>query len=308
MGKRRYGRHTVETSNESKIFFPDCRLTKGGLIDYYERIADRILPYLKERPLVLQRFPEGIEGEGFYQKQASDYFPDWITRVRVEVGSSNGSQELVVCDKKATLVYLANQACIALHPWPSRTGRLDHPDLLVIDLDPPRRDFEAARRAALQVRDLLDDLGLMSYPKLTGSRGVHIRVPLNRSERFDEVRAFARKAMEVLASLHPDELTTEHRKDKRLGRLYLDVGRNAYGQTAVAPWSVRPLPQAPVARPLTWDALQRLGLGPRGCTVKNGLGRTWQRADPWAGFRRRARALQRARQRLATLADAGRAD
>jgi bifunctional non-homologous end joining protein LigD len=304
-GKRRYGRRSVETSNEDKLFFPEAGITKGEIIDYYERIADRILPHLKERPLVLQRFPDGVAKPGFYQKQVGDYFPDWITTVRVEVESADGTQELVVCDKQATLVYLANQACIALHPWLSRRDEIDRPDLLVIDLDPPAGHFEAARAAALRVRELLEELDLPSFPKLTGSQGVHVAVPLDRSEDFDAVRALARSAMELLAARHPDALTTEQRKNKRRGRLYLDAGRNAYGQTAVAPWSVRPLPEAPVAVPLAWKDLERRGIGPRDYTVKNVFRRLPQR-DPWADMRRRARSLRRARERLERLRrDAG---
>ncbi|MGD8396890.1 MAG: ATP-dependent DNA ligase, partial [Candidatus Eiseniibacteriota bacterium] len=216
--RRSYGRRSVATSNEDKVLFKSAGLTKGALIDYYERVADRILPYLRERPLVLQRFPDGIGDTGFYQKQVGDHFPDWITTVRVR--RSGGHQELVVCDRKATLGYLADQACITLHPWLSRVDRLDHPDLMVIDLDPSGRDFEPARRAALRVRRLLDELELVGYPKLTGAHGVHVVVPLDRSEDFDAVRAFARGAMELLAARYPRELTTEQRRDKRRGRLY----------------------------------------------------------------------------------------
>jgi bifunctional non-homologous end joining protein LigD len=298
MGKRNYGRRSVDTTNEDKVLFPTAGITKGDLIDYYERISERILPHLKDRPLMLRRFPDGIEGEGFYQKQVGDYFPDWITAVQVEVGTSDGSQELVVCDRKAALGYLANQACIALHPWLSRKDRIDRPDLLMFDLDPPAGNFEAARIAALQVRDLLEQLGLVCFPKLTGSQGIHVVVPLDRSEEFDAVRAFARAAMEVLAFRHPDQLTIEQHKDKRHGRLYLDTGRNAYGQTAVAPWSVRPLPEAPVAATLAWEDLERPGVGPRDYTVRNVFRRIAQRDDPWAGLRRRARSMRRARERL----------
>ena len=302
MTRRSYGQRSVETSNEDKILFPCPGLTKGALIDYYERIADRILPHLRDRPLVLQRFPDGIAQDGFYQKQAGSHFPKWITTVRVEVTSTNGTQDLVVCDRTATLAYLADQACVTLHPWLSRRGRLDHPDLMVIDLDPAGDDFEAARRAALLVRDLLEgDLDLPCYAKLTGSRGVHVVVPLDRSEDFDAVRGFARAAMDLLASRHRDALTTEQRKNKRRGRLYLDTGRNAYGQTAVAPWSVRALPEAPVAAPVPWKDLEHQGIGPRDFTVENVFRRLARRADPWADLRRRARALDRARARLARL-------
>jgi bifunctional non-homologous end joining protein LigD len=296
--KRRHGRRSLDTSNEDKVLFPGAGITKGDLIDYYERISDRMLPHLKDRPLVMQRFPDGIEKSGFYQKQVGDYFPDWIDTVRVKLKTSGESQELVVCGNKTSLAYLMNQACLTLHPWLSRRDRVDHPDLMVIDLDPPGSDFEPARTAALRVRDLFEELDLACFAKLTGSKGVHVVVPLDRRSDFDAVRAFARAAMKLLASRYPDELTTAPSKSKRRGRLYLDTGRNAYAQTAVAPWSPRPLPGAPVAAPVAWRDLERKGIGARDYTVRNVFRRIARRQDPWARLRRRARSLGAARRRL----------
>jgi bifunctional non-homologous end joining protein LigD len=302
MATRRYGRHSVETSNEDKVLFPDAGLTKGDLIDHYERAWEWMRPFLRDRPLVMQRFPDGIDEEGFYQKQVGEHFPDWIDTVRV--AKEGGEQELVVCRRKATLAYLANQACITPHLWLSRTDRLDHPDQLVVDLDPPGRDFEPVRRTALRCRDLLEELGLVPFVKTTGSKGLHVVVPLDRSEDFDSVRAFARAAMTLLAARHPDELTLEQRRNKRRGRLYLDVGRNAYAQTAVAPYAVRALPGAPVATPLDWDELGRRDLDARSYTVANLARRTSRRRDPWSGLRRRARSLGAPRRRLRELEEA----
>jgi bifunctional non-homologous end joining protein LigD len=296
---------SVETSNEDKVLFPEDGITKGDLIDYYQRIADRILPHLADRPLVLQRFPDGIAEDGFYQKQRSDYFPDWIASARVEVLGSGETQELVVCNGKAALAYLANQGTVSLHPWLSRRDSLRHPDQLVVDLDPPGDDFETARVAALRVRELFDRLDLPCYAKLTGSRGVHVLVPLDRSADFDAVRAFARDAMEWLAARHPDALTLEQRRNRRRGRLYLDIGRNAYAQTAIAPWSVRPLPGAPVAVPIPWQELERGRVGARDFTIANVLRRFARRDDPWAGMRRRARSLGPAGERLARIRSLG---
>ncbi len=308
MSTRRYGPYSVETSKEDKSLFPNSSITKGDLIDYYERISEHILPHLSDRPLVLQRFPDGIDEDGFYQKQASDYFPDWIETTRVEVASSDGDQDLVVCNNMATLVYLANQACITLHPWLSRTDRIDHPDHLVVDLDPPSDDFEEARTAALNVRELLEELELPSFVKLTGSKGIHVHVPLDRSDDFDEVRSIARSMMKVLAARHPDRLTTEHRKDKRKNRLFLDVGRNAYAQTAVAPYSVRAREGAPVAAPVSWSELETKGLRSQSFTIENVFRRLGQIEDPWKGWRRRARSLQPAKERLERLAERSETD
>jgi len=301
MSKRYFGRYSVETSRENKILFPKSGISKGKLIDYYERIAHRILPHLTDRPLVLQRFPDGIGKDGFYQKQVSDYFPEWIAKTRVNVASSSRDQELVVCNNTATLVYLANQAAITLHPWASRVDRINHPDQLIVDLDPPSLDFEDARIAALRLHALLDELELPSFPKLTGSKGIHVHIPLDRSGDFDEVRSLARSMMTVLAGRHSDSLTTEQRKDKRGGRLFLDVGRNAYAQTAVAPYAVRALEGAPLAAPISWAELERKGLEARAFTIGNVFHRLEQIEDPWKGWRRRARSLEVARARLGAI-------
>jgi bifunctional non-homologous end joining protein LigD len=297
---RRFGRYVIETSNEDKVLFPGDGLTKGDLIDYYERIAGTMLPHVAGRALVMRRFPDGIDGEGFFQKAVPDYFPDWIetTTVRKE----GGWQTLVVCDKAATLAYLANQACVSLHPWLSRVDRPDHPDRLVIDLDPPRGgDFAPVRWAALRCRELLEELGLPSFVKTTGSRGLHVVVPLDRAADFDTVRSFARGVAGVLAARHPDRLTAEVTKAKRRGRVYLDAGRNAYAQTAIAPYAVRARPGAPVAAPLDWKDLRGTRVTARSFTIRNVFRRLGQREDPWAGLARRGRSLARARAKLRSI-------
>jgi bifunctional non-homologous end joining protein LigD len=293
------GRHRVETSNEDKVFFPDDAITKGDLMDYYEAVAEPMLPWLRERPLMLQRFPDGIGAQGFYQKQAAEHLPDWVSTVAVRKAGDK-RQELVVCDKKATLVYLANLGCVTFHPWLCRRDRLHHPDQLVVDLDPPAGgDFDAVRSAARACRALLDELGLPSFVKTTGSKGLHLVVPLDRRADFDSVRAFAREAMALLAARQPEVLTTEVRKDKRKGRVFLDVGRNAYAQTAVAPYSVRPLPGAPVATPIAWEELGRVEA--RSFTLRNLQRRLSRSDDPWKDLRRHASGLARARRRLEEL-------
>jgi bifunctional non-homologous end joining protein LigD len=299
MPRRRYGRFSLETSNEDKVLFGRSGVTKGELIDHYETVWDVVRSHLRDRPLVMQRFPDGIDEDGFYQKQAGEYFPDFVTTVKVDV-RQGGHQDLVIADKKVTLAFLADQACVTLHAWLSRRDRLDHPDRLVVDLDPPgEEDFGAVRDGARWCRELLDELGLPSFLATTGSRGVHVVVPLDREAGFDEVRAFARDAMEVLERRHGDALTTEQRKAKREGRVYLDVGRNAYGQTAVAPYAVRARPGAPVATPITWEELG--GARPDGWTVRSIPRRLETVGDPWAGIGRRASGLDGARVRLERL-------
>lgn len=300
MPHRRYGRFAVETSREDKVLFPDSGLTKADLIDHYESIWDVVRSHLRDRPLVLERFPDGIDAEGFFQKQSSDWFPEFVTTVKVPL-EQDGKQDLVVADKKATLAFLADQACVTLHAWLARRDRLHHPDRMVVDLDPPEgAGFEPAREAARRCRELFDALALPSFAGLTGSRGVHVVVPLDRAASFDEVRDFARDAMDLLAARHGDALTTEQRKEKREGRLYLDVARNAFGQTAVAPYAVRALPGAPVATPIDWEELGG-GLDAQAWNVRTIGGRIASRGDPWAGIGRHAAGLERARRRLEKL-------
>jgi bifunctional non-homologous end joining protein LigD len=295
------GRRSVEISNPDKAYFPGDDLTKGDLVDYYRRVAEVMLPYVKDRPLTLHRFPDGIDGEGFYQQQRPDWFPDWVAGVELE-RRGGGSVVHTVVDSAAALVVVANSGCITPHLWLSRSDRPEHPDQLIFDLDPPSEgDFDAVRFAARRLRGLLDELGLVPLVKATGSKGLHVVAPLRRRHGFDEVRDFCRRVAELLAARHPDRLTTAQRTNRRRGRLYLDVQRNAYGQHAVAPYAVRALPGAPVAAPLEWSELNRSGLGPRSTTMSNLFRRLGQRDDPWQGAWRKARSLDRPLDRLAGL-------
>lgn len=297
---RSYGGQRVELSNLDKLFFPGEGITKGDVVDYYERAADWMLPHLKDRPLSLERYPDGIEGEGFYQKQTPEYFPDWITTASVPVkskGGEGGSQSQIVCDAKATLVYLANQACLTPHVWLSRRDHLDEPDRMVFDLDPSGDDFEPVRRAARALRELLEEIGLASFLMLTGSRGAHVVVPLRRHYDFDRVRSFARAVADRLASRRPEELTTAQRKEARGDRLFLDTTRNAYGQTTVSPYALRARPGAPVATPIEWDELRDVVTSDH-YTVRNLFRRLAQKDDPWSDIGSHSQALAEPERRL----------
>ncbi|MEG3626688.1 non-homologous end-joining DNA ligase [Streptomyces poriticola] len=301
----RAGRRTVEIRRPDKVLFPAGdgaaeEYTKGDLVAYYRAVAPYMLPHLRGRPLMLERHPDGLDGPRFMQKNTPDSFPDWITRV--EVPKEGGTVRHTVCDDTATLVYLAGQASLTLHRWLSkadRPDRIDRPDRMVFDLDPARDDFEEVRRAAVLLGELLDRLRLPSAPMTTGSRGVHLVVPLTGQQDFDEVREFARDVADTLAAAHPGELTTAARKKDRGDRLYLDVQRNAYAQTAVAPFTVRARPGAPVATPVTWDQLHDPDLHARSWTVADAVAQA--RTRPWAGVMGRGRALGPARRRLDAL-------
>jgi bifunctional non-homologous end joining protein LigD len=286
----------IGLSHTDKVLFPETGLTKGDLIDYYRRIAPVMLPHLAGRPLSLQRYPDGITAQGFMQKNAGDYFPEWIERAAL--AKQDGEVQHVVARDAATLVYLANQAAITLHVGLARVDRIEQPDRLVIDLDPSDDDFGKVKRAARQARALLEDLGLVPFLQTTGSRGLHVWVPLERKDDFDEVRAFAGEIAARLVAASPDELTTEQRKAARGDRVFVDVGRNAYGQTAAAPYTVRARPSAPVATPLDWDELADGALGPQRYTIANLFRRLGRKSDPWGDIGQAARPLAAARARL----------
>ncbi|MFH9241691.1 non-homologous end-joining DNA ligase [Streptomyces anulatus] len=290
----RIGRRKVNVKRADKVLFPRDGITKADLAEHYRRVAPRMLPELRGRPLMLERMPDGIDGDRFYQKEVSGYFPEWIHRATV--AKEDGEVTHVVCDNTATLVYLAGQACITPHRWLSRADEPRRPDRMVFDLDPPADDFAPVRRAAHRLHKLLEELDLPSGLMATGSRGLHVVVPLNRRDDADDVLALARAMARTLASRYEQELTTEPRKDARKGRLYLDVARNGYAQTVVAPFAVRSRPGAPVAVPLDWDELDDPEVTARRWTVTD-LGDRLEK-DPWEGLGRRGRGVTAANRRL----------
>ncbi len=289
MATLRVGSHKIETSSEDKVLFPESGITKGDLLAYYRRIGPVLLPHVRQRPLTLHRFPDGLGGKSFFQQRVPAYFPDWIDRVVVE--KADGTLAHPVANNTATLVYLANQSTITLHAWLSRADAPRQPDQLVFDLDPSGSDFARVCEAARLVRAALDDAGHVPFVMTTGSTGLHVRAPLRRGPDFDAVRAFVRGMADRLARRHPALLTTEQRKAKRRGRVFLDTLRNAYGQTAVAPYSVRAREGAPVAAPLSWDELDAPDLTPHRYTIRNVFRRLGQKDDPWAEMHRHARPL-----------------
>ncbi len=293
----RIGRRTVEVSSRGKVYFPDAGITKGELVDYYRGIAPHLIRHARGRLVSMQRFPDGIQGPRFYQKDVPDHFPDWIHTEVVE--KKEGTLRQLVIDDAATLVYLADQGCITPHVWLSRVDRVRHPDRMVVDLDPPGEDpqelFPAVRRAARQVRELAEEVGLVPFLMTSGSRGLHIHVPLDRGAHFDEVRSFAADLGDLLVARDPERLTRAHRKEQRGDRIFVDILRNAYAQTAVAPYAVRARNGAPVATPLEWEELDDPGLHPRAHTLRTLPRRLEEHPDPWKGIGRRARGLDRPR-------------
>ncbi len=260
-----------------------------------------MLPHLRGRPVNMERFPDGIDGVTFYEKKLPKHFPDWVHSV--EVTTSEGTQRQPVVDDRRSLVYLAQQACLTPHTWLCRATALEKPDQLVFDLDPSDDSLAKTRRATRLTSDLLTSIGLKSYLKTTGSRGYHVMVPLRPSLSFDDVRAFARQCAERLVEAHPDLLTLEHRKAKRGDRVYLDLDRNAYGQTAVPAYAVRARPGAPVSTPITWAELSRVK--PAQFTITSVRRRLARRDCPWADVRQHAQGLGAARKALRSRSLAG---
>ena len=282
----------VEVSHPDKLLFPQDGYSKVDVCEYYQKIAPTLLPHLRDRPVNMQRFPDGIDEGGFYQKEVPDYFPDWIDRTTVEVKEEGQDQSQVVCNKAATLLYLANLGCITFHRWLSKVDQVHHPDMMIFDLDPPGEDFKPVRAAALHLHEHVQKAKIRSFVMTTGSRGLHVILPLDRSSPFDEVRETAKQLAHLLVEEYPEQLTTEVRKEKRDGRLFLDYLRNAYAQTAVTPYALRPLSGAPIATPLDWDELQDEKLNAQSYTMENIFRRLGQKPDPWEKIQAQAQSLK----------------
>lgn len=290
----RAGRRSVEISRPDKELFPG--ISKLDLANYYVLIADTMLPLIAGRPLNLERYPDGIGGHKIFQQHAAKHFPNWIKRV--ETPKSGGTVQHVVANDAATLVYLANQGVITLHAWLSRRDRLDRPDRLVVDLDPSVEDHATMREAARAVADLFEDLGLQPWAMTSGSRGYHLVLPLARRADYPAVREFARDFARLVERRHRELFTTEQRKAKREGKILLDVGRNNFGTTSVAPYSVRARPNAPVATPLTLGELSDSNTLPGRWTIKTIRQRLDEHGDPWRDIDKHAQSLGAARRKL----------
>lgn len=291
--------HEIKVSHREKLFFADAGVTKGGLVDYYARIAPHMRPLLDGHPLAMHRYPDGIDADGFLQKEAPAGLPGWVTTAAMP--KQSGTVHQVVADNEATLVELANLGCVSLHALLSRADRPHHPDEMIIDLD-PGEERSTVPFAATAVRDLLDELGLPTYAKSTGSRGIHVHVPLDRSADFDTTHTLSAEITHVLATRHPDRLTTALRIADRRGRLFLDTLRNGYAQLAVAPYSLRARPEAPIAIPIDWNEATSADFDPRRITIANVFRRLAQKDDPWRGMRQAATSLRGAQARLEELA------
>jgi len=287
-------------THPEKILFPGDGITKGELAAYYQMIAPVMLPHLRRRPITMERFHRGIAAPGFFQKDVSKGFPDWLERV--EVPKKEGTVHHPIANDTRSLLWLANQNSITIHVWPSRTPNLYNPDICIFDLDPAHEDaLDVLRTAALNVRDLLAELGLPCWIKTSGSKGFHIAVPLDGKSEFGEVARFAHVVGKILVKRDPDHLTQEFAKVDRGGRILVDTGRNGYSATYAATYTVRAKTGAPVSAPCTWEEIERGEVGPRTFTLRTMAQRVADVGDLWADLLRKKRSLRRAIERLKKL-------
>jgi bifunctional non-homologous end joining protein LigD len=286
-------------THPEKVLFPEDGITKGDLAAYYEAMAPVILPHLRGRPVTMERYPAGIGEKGFWQKDVSKGFPSWLQRV--EVPKKDGVVHHPVVTDTRSLLWVTNQNTITQHVWTSRMPHLHRPDLCVFDLDPSKDDVAAVRAAAIGLRDLLEELGLPSWVKTTGSKGFHIVVPIDGKTDIAVVARFANAVGALFVSLAPDRLTQEFSKADRRGRIYMDTGRNGYGATFAAAYTVRAKRGAPVSAPCTWEEIERGEVHPGTFTLRNMPNRVAKVGDVWADMRRRGRSLMRPMEKLRRL-------
>jgi len=285
-------RSEVIITHPEKMMFPDVGITKGELASYYETISPVMLPHLQRRPITMERFHRGIDAPGFFQKDVSKGFPEWLERV--EVPKHGGTVHHPIVTNTEGLLWLANQNSITIHVWPSRAPNLYQPDICVFDLDPSKADdFDTLRAAALRLRDLLAELGLPSWIKTSGSKGFHIAVPLDGKSDFGTVARFAHVVGQILVKRDPDNLTQEFSKVDRGGRILVDTGRNGYSATFAATYTVRARPGAPVSAPCSWEELERGEVGPQSFTLRMMDQRIAATGDLWADMLKIKKSLVR---------------
>jgi bifunctional non-homologous end joining protein LigD len=277
---RRTSARRIQLSNLDKVFWPKEGYTKGDLIRYYDQVADTLLPYLHERPIHMLRYPDGIDGKAFYQKDAPDHTPDWVLTESIE--SDGDVIRYIICNDRDTLIFMINLASIDLHPWFSRRATRDNPDWVVFDLDAKESPFTDVVKIAREMGKVLRGIGLRPYLKTSGATGLHVFVPVKPGYTYDHTRQFCEAVATHVASEHKDIATVERVVSRRRSRVYVDFGQNRRGQTVVPPYVVRPRPGAPVSTPLDWDELD-LDLDPLRFNMGNLLPRLARYGDLFQG-------------------------
>jgi bifunctional non-homologous end joining protein LigD len=295
---------TVKLTSPDRVLYPDDGITKGDLFSYYEKVAPTLVPHLKNRPFTMKRYPHGIDGEVFFQKQAPKHLPDWIATRRFVTHPREGGSRLVdfaLVNSTDAVLFMVQNNCIDMNAWYSRVDKPERPDFVLFDLDPPDGGFAMAIEVAHLIRELLDELELPGYVKTSGADGIHVVAPITRRSSFGDTFAFAEAASRLLERRHPGLVTTEWLKRKREGVL-VDHRQNGAGKTIASVYSVRPKPGAPVSTPLRWEELDE-SVTPRRFTMEVALQRVAEHGDLFAPVLEEARPLAAAAKRLARLAD-----
>jgi bifunctional non-homologous end joining protein LigD len=292
------GKRELTLSNLDKPFWPDEGITKGDLLEYYERIAPVLLPHIAHRPFTMRRYPDGAYGKVFFQKDAPSHMPEWIPRFHAQVSQRDKERtrrwiDFPVVDDELALLWMVNMGCIDMNTWYSRVDRPERPDFVLFDLDPtPEVPWPQTIQVALILRQLLDSLGLVSFPKTSGGKGFHVLVPVERRSTFEDTRSFSEIVAGAIARAHPKLATTEWSKSRRRGVL-IDANQNGEGKTIASAYSVRPRPKAPVSTPLEWDEVDE-DLDPAAFTMDAVLERVEQRGDVYAGLLTTKQSLSKA--------------
>ena len=286
------GTHSIPITHADKILFPKTKFTKGDLVAYYAAVAQVMFPLVKNRLIMMQRFPEGINHEWFYQKDAPDYFPDWIARKNVP-RQDGAIVQYTVANNRAVIPFIANQGCITPHCWLSKADKVHYPDKMIFDLDPGKAPFGLVQKTAFLLKNLLEELGLVPFIMTTGSHGMHVVVPIKRTQKFEFVREYAHTISKILVQQYPTMLTLEMRKEKRGKKIFMDYLRNGFGATSVAPYAIRSHEGAPVATPIDWDEAAEKKLTSQRYTLETVFKRLAKKGDPWKDFAKKSRTLKK---------------
>ncbi|KJS11090.1 MAG: DNA polymerase [Peptococcaceae bacterium BRH_c8a] len=279
-------------SNLDKMMWPEENITKAHLIKYYLDLAPVLLPYIRNRPLVMKRYPDGIQGDFFYQKECPDYAPDWVETYSVK--HTHKVINYIVCNDTPTLAWMAGQGCLEIHAWLSRVDEIDCPDLAVFDLDPAEGvSFSSVKQVALIVRGVLEQFEITGFPKTSGSSGMHVFIPLEADYSFTRVTEAMKYLAELILRAYPDLVTVERSKAKRKGKVYLDYLQNGWGKTMAFPYSLRPLSGAPVSTPLTWHEVEYKEFSHRFYNIQNIARRISQNGDPYSNIFQAPQSLDR---------------
>jgi bifunctional non-homologous end joining protein LigD len=291
----------LKFTNLNKIFYPKEGYTKRDVINYYNSVADLIVPHLQDRPLSLKRYPNGIHADFFFQKRSAESFADWLRTEPIYSDHNQAPINYAVCNDRASLLYLANLGCIDQNPWMSRVGSLDSPDFILIDLDPQECPYDLIVEAALLVQEKLELIGLKGYPKTTGGDGMHVYIPIENRYTYEQARIFAEILGRLVAGARPDMFTTPRSVSKRdKGKVYFDHLQIGEGKTIAAPYVLRAYDGAPVSTPLEWSEV-RPGLSPKQFHIGNALERFARVGDLFEGVLKKRQRIEKPLEKLEPL-------